>query len=117
MTPSLKYIANELHEILCSNRYDFNLAGVNFSKLVNHCTVLIYYAGDKLKENPSLGYYTDCVYYVSDGKYVEEPNSQVDNTLALIYSLDHSRKLNLKNRHMSVTSKGGNFWVDDKGSR
>ena len=32
MTPGMKYIANELREILCSNMHDFNLVGVDLSK-------------------------------------------------------------------------------------
>ena len=83
----MKYIANELHDILCSNRYDFNLASVDLSKAFNHCTVIIYYDGDKLKEKSSLGYHIDCVFSVYNRKYVEESNSQVENTTILIYSL------------------------------
>ena len=50
MTPGMKYTDNELHEILCSNRHDSNLAGVNLIKAFNHCTVLVYYASGKSKD-------------------------------------------------------------------
>ena len=75
INPSIKYIANELHKSLFLNSNDFNLAGVNLSKIFDHCTVLVYYAGNKSKEESSLGYYTDCVYYVSDGKCVNQTHN------------------------------------------
>ena len=68
----MKYIANDLHETLCSNKHDLNLAGVDLSKVFNYCTMLVYYVGEKFKEKLSLGYHIDCIYYVSDEKYVEK---------------------------------------------
>ena len=41
----------------------------------------------------------------------------MENTPAVIYSLDHSRKRNLNIRRISFISQGNNFWVDYKGSR
>ena len=91
-----------------------NLTSVNLSLEFNHCTVLIYYAGEHLKKKSSLGYHTDCVYSASNGKYVPKLNSQVENTPALIYSLGNTRTLKRKSRHISKSSTGRSIWKNDK---
>ena len=94
-------MAKDLHEIINQNRELMNLTSVNLSLEFNHCTVLIYYAGEHLKKKSSLGYHPDCVYSASNGKYVPKLNSQVENTPALIYSLGNTRTLKWKSRHIS----------------
>ena len=79
----------------------------------NHCAVLIY-AGKGLKDKSYLGYHTDCVYSASDGNCVEQSNSQVDKTPAVIYSLGDSKTLNWKIRYTLQSLKGSNIWIDNK---
>ena len=44
------------------------------TKKINRCTVITYYVGTDLREKPSLGYHIDCVYSLSDGKFLEQSN-------------------------------------------
>ena len=50
MTPYMKCMAKDLHVIINQNRELMNLTSVNLSLEFNHCTVLIYYAGEHLKK-------------------------------------------------------------------
>ena len=84
MTPSMKCMAKDLHELINQNGELINLTSVNLSLEFNHCPVLIYYAEEHLKTKLSLGYHTYCVYSVSNGKYIPTLSSQVDNTPALV---------------------------------
>ena len=59
---------DDIHDILCNNRKQFNLDGVDLSTKFKHCTVLIYYAGKGLKKSTSLGFHIDCVYSSSTGE-------------------------------------------------
>ena len=94
MTTSTIHISDKLHEILCINKQYLNLAGVYFRKEFNHCLLIIYYAGENSKEKVSIGYHTYHEYSMSDRKYVEASNSQVENTEAVLYFLGNSRILN-----------------------
>lgn len=49
---------------------------------------------------------------MSDGKFVEKSNSQVENTPA--YSFWGTRKLNWKSRHISGSLTDCNIWIDNK---
>ena len=84
---------NDIHGILCNNRKQFNLDGVDLSTKFNHCTVLIYYAGKGLKKSTSLGFHTDCVYSPSTGEYMKKYNSQKNITPAVIYFIGDTRRL------------------------
>ena len=109
MSPEMQYIGSNLHQLLNRNRSFFNLDGVNLDLPFNHCTVIIYYAGDNLKKQASLGMHADCVYSPRDGKFKKDSNSQVENTPAIIYSIGDERVLNFKRRGMT---KAG-VWEDD----
>ena len=50
MTPHMKCMAKDLHKLISQNREVMNLTSVNLSLEFNHCTVLIYYAGEHLKK-------------------------------------------------------------------
>ena len=77
MTRHMRYTVCEIHNILVSNRYVFQLDEADMSTVFNHWTLIVYYAGKGLKKNSSLGMYCDCVYSVTDGKYIQLVNSQV----------------------------------------
>ena len=66
----------DLHKILTDNLTLLNMDGVDLTTKFNHCTVLIYYAGEGLKKSTSLGYYTDCMYSPITGEYMTKHNSQ-----------------------------------------
>ena len=98
----MKCMATYLHEIINGNKELMYLTCIDLSLECNQCTILLYYAGEILKKRSSLGYHTDCVYSISNGKYVPTFNSQVENTPALIYSLGSgsSRILKWESRHV-----------------
>ena len=83
-TYSMDYIASVIHEILISNIILFNLNGVDKSQKFNHCIVIIYYAGEDLKDKSLLGMNSDCVYSVTDRKCMKHPNSQVKHNPVVI---------------------------------
>ena len=101
---------NDLHEMLCNHRKDFNLDKCDLSKKFNHCTVLLYYAGKGLKDNTSLGFHTDCVYSVNNGEYISKSNSQVPNTPAVIYSIGDTRNLKWQLRKIGISQSGRKVW-------
>ena len=92
-SPSLHIIVRELHMLINSNLQFFNLEPVNTSLKFIHCSILIYYAGSDLKTESTLGMHCDCVYSVKYGSFTKNTNSQVENTPAVIYSLEDSRIL------------------------
>jgi len=55
MNTEMDEIASVLHNMLRSNRKFFNLDNVNLDKKFNHCSVILYYGGDDLKQRSSLG--------------------------------------------------------------
>ena len=101
-----------IFRLLSENREHFNLTQANMDVKFNHCTVLLYYSGDDLKNVSSLGYHTDCVYLSRDGSFDNKANSQAENTPAVIYSIGDSRTLNWKKRYMHTSSSGRTKWVD-----
>ena len=70
LTPRMEYITYDLHGILSSSKYRFNLGSVDMTKKCNNCTILIYDAVKKLSEKSSMGYHIYCAYSMSDGKFV-----------------------------------------------
>ena len=85
ITNEMEYIATELHEFLLHNKKFLNLESAGLSQKFNHCIVIMYYAGDNLKQNSSLGRHCDYVYSPTDGSFTRKVNSQVENTPAVIY--------------------------------
>ena len=77
ITSDMWYIACEIHQILVANRSLFQLDDIDMSTVLNHCTLIIYYDGKGLKEKLSLGIHYDCVYSVTDGKYIQLVDTQV----------------------------------------
>ena len=108
---------DDIYDMLCSNKEQFNMVGVDLSKKFNHCTVLIYYTGIGLKKYTSLGYHTDCVYSPSTGEFVSKSNSQQANTPAVIYSIGDKRRLNWKCRCVGKSTEGKKVWQDKLGKK
>ena len=94
-----------------------NMTGVDIKQKFNHFTILIYYAGQGLKENTRLGYHTDCVYSPSTGEYNSKSNSQKVNTPAIIYSIGDKRRLDWKCRNVVKSKCGRNTWQKKKCSK
>ena len=104
----------DIHHILHNNSELLNMTGVDIDQKFNHCTILIYYAGEGLKDKSRLGYHTDCVYSPSTGEYIKKSNSQTVNTPAIIYSIGDKRRLNWKCRNVVKTKHGRNTWINKK---
>ena len=100
----------DIHKMLTTSNTLLNMEGVDLISKFNHCTVLLYYAGEGLKKSTSLGYHTDCVYSPLTGDYISKNNSQKENTPAIIYSIGDKRTLNWKRRHVSANDNGGKVW-------
>ena len=49
-----------------------------------------------MKDNSILDFHLDCVYSVSNDKYISLSNSQVKNIAAVLYSLGSNMKLHWK---------------------
>ena len=103
-------MTDDIHDLLCNNKRKFNMVGVDLSQKFNHCTILIYYAGEGLKKYSSLGYHTDCVYSPSTGKYSPQSNTQEQNTPAVIYSIGDKRRLNWRCRCVVESQSGKKVW-------
>jgi len=114
MTEDMKLMSIELKELLIKNKSYFKLDDANLDLPFNHCTVLVYYAGECLKKHARLGMYSDCVYSVHNGSYVKKDNSQVQNTPTVVYSLGDTRSLHWSRRKRIVTPKGRYIWECDK---
>ena len=108
---------DDIHDILHNNKELFNMTGVDIKQKFNHCTILIYCAGQGLKENTRLEYHTDCVYSPSTGEYDTKSNSQKVNTPAIIYSIGDKRRLNWKCRNVVKSKCGRNTWQKKKCSK
>ena len=111
MNQEMLEMSSHIYKMLCENKNIFNLKDVDMKVPFNHCTVLIYYAGEGLKKHSKLGYHTDCVYSPATGKYKETANSQVNNTPAIIYSIGSTRKLNFKKRRIGENENGRKIWL------
>ena len=94
----LSTMTDDIYDMLCYNKKTFNMLGVDLSQKSNHCTILIYYAGEELNKYTSLVYHTDCVYSPSTGKCSFHSNTQEQNTPAVIYSIGDKWRLNWRCR-------------------
>ena len=103
-------MGNDIYDMLHNNRDLFNMNGVDLDERFNHCTILIYYAGNGLKDKTTLGYHTDCVYSPSTFEYISKCNSQKANTPAVIYSIGDTRKLKWKCRCSVKSTTGRRVW-------
>ena len=110
-------MSEDIQSILNDNKKLFKLDNQDMDNKFNHCTVLIYYAGEGLKQHSSLGYHTDCVYSPSTGEYVSKMNSQENNTPAVIYSIGDTRNLRWKERKMGISKCGRKMWESSIGSK
>ena len=77
-----------------NNKDVLNLSGVDINTKFNHCTVILYYAYPTSETQSSLGFHADCIYRLANYQHDKRRYIQVTNTLAIIYSLGDSRKLN-----------------------
>ena len=114
MTEEMNLMSIESNELLIKNKSYFKLDNANLDLPFNHCTVLVYYAGECLKKHARLGMHSDCVYSVHNGSYVKKDNSQVENTPTVVYSLGDTRSLHWSRRKRIVTHKGRYIWECDK---
>ena len=114
MNEDMKLMCVELKELLTKNKSYFKLDDANLDLPFNHCTVLLYYAGDSLKKHARMGKHSDCVYSVQNGCYVKKDNSQVQNTPTVIYSLGDTRSLHWTRRKRTATSNGRHVWECDQ---
>ena len=114
MNEDMKLMCVELKELLTKNKSYFKLDDANLDLPFNHCTVLLYYAGDSLKKHARMGKHSDCVYSVQNGCYVKKDNSQVQNTPTVIYSLGDTRSLHWTRRKRIATSNGRHVWECDQ---
>ena len=80
--------------------------GVDVSKKCNDCSVVLYYAGVNLKEKSSLGFHSNCAYSPINGYLVTSSNYQVENTSAVICSIDDSRNSYWKRRKIGLSNPG-----------
>jgi len=113
MTDEMISLSKELHKLLMNNKSYFKLEDANLTLPFNHCTVIVYYAGEYLKESSKLGMHSDCVYSVRDGCYVKRDNSQIQNTPTVVYSLGDTRSLHWSRRHRSRSLNGRTVWDCD----
>ena len=79
----------------------------------NHCSVILYYAGEGLKKSAKLGFHSNCVYSTQNRTFVSSANSQVINTPTVIYSLGDSRVLNWRRRTLSNDNTVRKHWIND----
>ena len=111
-TPEITLMSSLLHDFISVNRKRLNLDTVHLGDSFNHCTILLYYAGDGLKKESLLSPHCDCTYSVHNGKYMPTANSQVENTPTVVYSLGSVRDLNFRRRRI-IKGKKGNKWLYD----
>ena len=110
MTEDMKSMSVELKELLMKNKSFFKLDDANLDLPFNHCTALVYYAGESLKKHAKMGMHSDCVYSVHNGCYIEKDNSQAQNTPTVIYSLGDTRSLHWIRRQRKATTNGRTVW-------
>ena len=114
MTEDMKLMSIELKKLLLKNKSYFKLDDANLDLPFNHCTVLMYYAGDSLKSNAKLGMHSDCVYSAQNGTYIHKDNSQVQNTPTVVYSLGDTRLLHWNRRKRISSINGRTIWESDE---
>lgn len=106
MTEEMKSMSVELKKLLIKNKSYFKVDDVNLDLPFNHCTVLVYYAGESLKNHARMGMHSNCVYSVQNGCYVKKDNSQVQNTPTVVYSLGDTWSLHWIRRQRIATTNG-----------
>ena len=80
-----------IHQFLMTNRSSLHLDNVFLGDGFNHCTILLYYAGDGLRRESFLRPHCDSTYSVHTGKFMHNLNSQVQNTPTIFFSLGTTR--------------------------
>ena len=62
MEPYMEKLSSDIHTFLTQNNKYYNLETVDMTHQFNHCSVILYYAGEGLKKSAKLGFHSDCVY-------------------------------------------------------
>ena len=74
MTYHMDYMDLELYIILLSHTF-FNMDHIDLNKIFNHCSVIIHYSGDRLKESSSLDYQSEYVPFILNAEFFMSTNS------------------------------------------
>ena len=111
MTCNMEYMSQELYNALTSHK-KINMENIDLSRTFKNYSVIIYYSGDNLKNSSSLSFHSDCIYSPIIRGYIIPANSQVNNTLAVIYLLDNNTQLNQKRRKLGISDAGCMILVD-----
>ena len=93
MSSEMMEMGKHLIEIQRNNINLLNLQDVNLNLEYNHCTILLYYCDEAIKDKASIGMHCDCTYSPITKKYEDSKNSQVENTTVATYSIGDMRKL------------------------
>ena len=105
-------LAREIHEFLLKHRSQLNLNTVDLTSPFNHCTILLYYASKDTKPLLFLRPHSDCQYSHHTGKFLPSANSQVQNTVTVVYSLGSTRYLKWSRRSL-VNGSRSKKWRND----
>ena len=114
MTEAMECMSKDIYTYIKSHRSELDLDNANLESGFNHCTILLYYAGQSTKENSKLGMHCDCVYSPQDGYFVKKANSQVEGTPTVIYSLGDERSVNWIRRQRGTSDNGREHWIVDE---
>ena len=117
MSEDMKTMSFELKQFLIKNKSYFKLDDANLDYPFNHCTVLMYYASKSLKSHAKLGMHSNCVYSAQNGLYIKKDNSQVQNTLTVMYSLGDTWLLHWMRRKRVTSKNGRTIWECDESFR
>ena len=91
------------------------LKDVNIERDFNHCTALLYYADETIKDCTTLGFHCDCTYSAKNNLYDVSQNSQLENTPIVSYSIGSDRKLKWMRRKSMIKEKNTYAtWENDK---
>ena len=112
-TSDMYVLSDLIHQFLLKNKATLGLDNVYLGDGFNHCTVLLYYAGEGLRKESFLRPHCDCTYSVHNGNFMQNLNSQVENTPTVFYSLGTTRELRFDRRKIEI-GKRGNKWCTDK---
>ena len=118
-TKEIDVIAKVVHKFIFSNkecqkylytdrRHTSNIRCEQF----NHCTVLLYYGVNGIKEYSKLGYHCDCV-YDKWGRFRNSANSQLENSITVSVCIGDERKIRFKRRYIGTPS---DCWEYDEDS-
>ena len=108
----LHKIADYIYNLLITKRVQLDLQTVDLTNIFNHCTKLLYYAGDKLKKCASMGFHTD-ITYNHDGIYMKAQNGQKENTPTVIVVIGDNRNLFWERQVLITSEFGKKKWVTD----